>query len=125
MSEQKWYYEKLDEEGKIKRCPMNDDKGEITGKFIINLPAYFDENPEERIRLGWIKHITHEPYKELENFNQQSQYLSKTTVQVDEFTVEDVYNILDKSEEQLLLEEIMEGTNAYAGGIVFVGMEEP
>ena len=125
MSEQKWYYEKLDEEGKIKRCPMNDNKGEITGKFIINLPAYFDENPEERIRLGWIKHITHEPYKELENFNQQSQYLSKTTVQVDEFTVEDVYNILDKSEEQLLLEEILGGTDVYGGGIVFVGMEEP
>lgn len=126
MAEQRWTYEKLDEDGNVKHCPTNDAKGEITGKYIIGLKEYFDENPEERKRLGWIKHITHDPYKELENFNKQSQYLSKTTVQVDEFTVEDVYNILDKSEEQLLLEEIMEGTDVYGGGsIIFVGMEEP
>ena len=123
---EKYFYEKLNEDLVPVRCPGNDADGKITGKFIIGLKEYFDENPEERKRLGWIKHITHDPYKELENFNKQSQYLSKTTVQVDEFTVEDVYNILDKSEEQLLLEEILEGTNVYGGGgIVFVGMEEP
>ena len=123
---EKYFYEKLNEDLVPVRCPSNDADGKITGKFIIGLKEYFDENPEERKRLGWIKHITHDPYKELENFNKQSQYLSKTTVHVDEFTVEDVYNILDKSEEQLLLEEIMEGTNVYGGGrIIFVGMEEP
>ena len=44
MAEQKWKYEKLDEKGDVRFCPINDSKGEITGKFIINLPAYFDED---------------------------------------------------------------------------------
>ena len=57
MAELKWRYEKLDEHGNVKMLPANDSKGEITGKFIIGLPEYFDEHPEERIRLGWIKHI--------------------------------------------------------------------
>lgn len=125
MAEQKWYYEKLDEEGKIKRCPMNDDKGEITGKFIINLPAYFDENPEERIKLGWIKHISHDP-KEIE-YDRQSQYLMKSVNQIDEYTVEDEYSVFDKTEEMLLLEEMLDCVNwgGSGGRIVFVGMEEP
>ena len=38
MAELTWVYEKLDEDGKIKRLPQNDSKGEITGKFIIGLP---------------------------------------------------------------------------------------
>ena len=123
MAEQKWYYEKLDEEGKIKRCPVNDPKGEITGKFIVNLPAYFDENPEERIRLGWIKHIEHYP-KEVE-YNRQTQYLQRGYKQIDEYTIEDEYYVLDKTEEMLLLEEMLEAVG-YAGGgsITFVGMED-
>lgn len=125
MAEQKWHYEKLDEEGKIKRCPMNDNKGEITGKFIINLPAYFDENPEERIKLGWIKHIEHYP-SEIE-YDRQSQYLQKSVRQIDEYTVEDEYSVFDKIEEMLLLEEMLDCVNwgSNGGGIVFVGMEEP
>ena len=125
MAEQKWYYEKLDEEGKIKRCPMNDDKGKITGKFIINLPAYFDENPEERIKLGWIKHIWHNN-SEIE-YDHQSQYLQKSVKQIDDFTVEDEYSVFDKTEEMLLLEEMLECVDwgGNGGGIVFVGMEEP
>ena len=121
MSEQKWYYERLDEEGKIKHCPMNDDKGEITGKFIINLPAYFDENPEERIKLGWIKHIEHYP-NEIE-YDRQSQYLMKSVNQIDENTVEDEYSVFDKTEEMLLLEEMLECVNWGGSGIVFVGQE--
>ena len=125
MEKQKWYYERLDEEGNIKRCPQNDDKGEITGKFIINLPAYFDENPEERIKLGWIKHIEHYP-KEVE-YDHQSQYLQKSVKQIDEHTVEDEYAVFDKTEEMLLLEEMLECVDwgGNGGGIVFVGMEEP
>lgn len=125
MNEQKWYYEKLDEEGKIKRCPMNDGKGEITGKLIINLPAYFDENPEERIKLGWIKHIEHYP-SEIE-YDRQSQYLMKSVNQIDEHTVEDEYSVFDKTEEMMLLEEMLDCVNwgGSGGGIVFVGMEEP
>jgi len=46
------HYERLDENYKIIRCPTFDYDGKYTGKIIINLPAYFDENPEERIRLG-------------------------------------------------------------------------
>lgn len=121
MAEQKWYYEKLNEEGNIKRCPMNDSKGEITGKFILNLPAYFDENPEERIRLGWIKHIEHYP-KEVE-YDHQAQYLQKTVKQIDDFTVEDEYVVFDKTEEMLLLEEMLDCVNWGGSGIVFAGVE--
>lgn len=121
MAEQKWYYEKLDEEGKIKRCPANDSKGEITGKFIINLPAYFDENPEERIRLGWIKHIEH--YEKEVEYNRQTQYLEKSVKQIDEYTIEDVYHVLDKTEEMLLLDEMLEAVGYTGGGIVFAGLE--
>ena len=125
MAEQRWTYEKLDEEGNIKHCPPNDAKGEITGKFIINLPAYFDENPEERIRLGWIKHIEHYS-KEIE-YDRQSQDLQKSVRQIDAHTVEDEYAVFDKTEEMLLLEEMLECVDwgGNGGGIVFVGMEEP
>lgn len=121
MAEQRWKYEKIDDEGNIKLCPMNDAKGEITGKFIINLPAYFDENPEERIRLGWIKHIEHVP-KEVE-YNKQTQYLQGSYKQIDEYTIEDVYHVLDKTEEMLLLEEMLEAEGYTGGGIVFAGLE--
>ena len=125
MAEQKWYYERLDEEGNIKRCPQNDDKGKITGKFIINLPAYFDENPKERIKLGWIKHIEH--YSKEVEYDHQSQYLQKSVKQIDDFTVEDEYTVFDKTEEMLLLEEMLECVDwgGTGGRIVFVGMEEP
>ena len=121
MAEQKWYYEKLDEEGNIKRCPTNDAKGEITGKFIINLPAYFDENPKERIKLGWIKHIEH--YTSEIEYDHQAQYLQKSVKQIDDFTVEDEYTVFDKTEEMLLLEEMLECVNWGGSGIVFVGQE--
>ena len=117
----KWDYEKLDEEGNIKRCPMNDSKGEITGKFIVGLQEYFDENPEERIRLGWTKHIYHDP-KEIE-YNHQTQYLERSCIQIDEYTVEDVYYVLDKTEEMMLLEEMLEAVGYTGGGIVFAGLE--
>ena len=99
MAELTWVYEKLDEDGKIKRLPQNDSKGEITGKFIIGLPEYFDEHPEERKRLGWIKHIHHNindvPY------NKQTQYVRSSVIQIDEYTVEDVYDVFNNTQEML------------------------
>lgn len=120
MAEQKWHYEKLDEEGNIKYCPTNDAKGEITGKYIIGLKEYFDENPEERKRLGWIKHIGHDS-KDVE-YNKQTQYLMRSTKQIDDFTVEDEYEVFDKTEEMLLLEEMLDCVGG--GGTLYVeGME--
>lgn len=124
MEEIKYHYEKLDEEtGKIKYCPTHDLDGKITGRLIYGLKAWFDENPEERMRLGWTKHIEHET-KEIE-YNRQTQYLTNTTRQIDEFTVEDVCHVMDKSEEQLRLEELLSygiTTDTYDVGssIIFV-----
>lgn len=106
MPERKYYYEKLDENLELVRCPQDDKDGTVTGKIILNVPAWFDENPEERKRLGWVKHITHDPETEVE-YNKQTQFLVKSTVPVDEYTVEDTYHVLDKSEEQLAFEEML------------------
>lgn len=100
-----WTYEKIDENYETVRCPMNDSKGEITGKVVLNLKAYFDENPEERIALGWIKHL-HPDRDEIE-FDEQTQYIVTSIREIDAHTVEDVYHVLDKSEERMLIEELM------------------
>ena len=118
MAERKWVYEKLDENGNIKGLPAHDSKGEITGKYIIGLPEYFDEHPEERIRLGWIKHIRHYP-NEIE-YNRQTQYVRRTVKQIDAYTVEDVLEIFDKTEEMFLLEELNEAIGFGTGGDTFV-----
>lgn len=115
------HYEKLDENGDIKYLPVNDDKGEVTGRFIIGLKEYFDENPEERIRLGWTKHIEHDP-KELVGYDPQTMYVVRSVRQIDEHTVEDVYHTVEKSEEMLLFEEMLNlamNTNAGSGFVFF------
>ena len=113
-------YEKYDEDYNIRYCPMNDASGEITGHIIIGLPEWFDENPEERKRLGWIKHINYseEEIKERYEYNPQTQYITKSTRQIDEYTIEDVYFVMDKSEEMMLLEEMLEEIDGgiYLGG---------
>ena len=112
----KWKYEKLNENYKTQYCPMNDADGEITGRHIINLPAWFDENPEERMRLGWIKHLYYEKDEDIQKeypYNPQSQYLVRSIEQIDEYTVKDVYHVMDKTEEIILLEEILETLNGY------------
>ena len=101
MEYRKWNYEKLDENGNVKYCPINDTDGSITGKHIIGLREYFDEHPEERIRLGWIKHIIHR--KQDIEYNRQRSYR-----QIDPYTIEDEYTILDKTEEMMLLEEMID-----------------
>lgn len=121
MAETRWSYEKLDEQGNVKWLPINDDKGEITGKYIIGLKEYFDENPEEARRLGWIKHISHGT-DDVE-YNKQTQYVQRYYKQIDEFTIEDAYEVFDKTEEMMLLEELLESVGYVGGGIVFVGME--
>lgn len=122
----RWSYEKLDENMKIQYLPMNDTDGKITGKIVMNLKAYMDENPEERIRLGWIKHIqyTEEEIKEKVQYNPQTQYLLESQKYIDEYTVEDVYNVIDKTEEMMLFEEMLSlswGRKAFkTGNIVFI-----
>ena len=106
---QNWYYEKLDEEGKLKHAPMNDMDGKITGKCVFGLKAWFDENPEERTRLGWTKHITYDT-KDME-YNRQTQFLAVSVRTVDEWTVEDVYHVMDKSEEMMRLDEVLSHTS--------------
>lgn len=113
---EKWDPEKLE----MKYCPTDDKDGSVTGKFILNVPKYFDENPEERIRLGWIKHITHDN-SDVE-YNKQTQFIVWTTKQIDPYTIEDEPHILDKSEDQLAFEEMLSvaqwGTVS-VGGLTF------
>lgn len=112
-----WEYIKL-ENGQTKHCPMNDIDGSITGGVVLNLKAWLDENPAERIRLGWTKLIITD-INEV-NYNPQTQYLISTYREIDEYTVEEVYTVMDKSEEQMLLEELSPGWANQ--GIRFVNM---
>lgn len=127
----RWDYEKLDENGKMRYLPAHDFDGKITGKVIIGLKRYFDENPEEAHRLGWTKHIKYN-FKEIEekfpDYNPQTQNLFTTLKQIDEYTIEDEFHISDKSSEQMALEELMETMGLYtadrivqiddAGGVI-------
>lgn len=121
-AERNWHYEKLNPEtGELDLCPMNDLDGTKTGKIILNVHAYFDEHPEERIRLGWTKHIEHTAANV--EYNRQSQYLVKAVRQIDDYTVEDVYHVLDKTEEMMLFEEMLEAlsySSGVMGGITFM-----
>jgi len=118
-----WHYEKIDEEGKLKNCPINDYDGKVTGKIVFGVAFWFDENPEERIARGWTKHITHK-VKDLNlDYDPVTQYLVKSVDIIDEYTVEDHYHVIDKSEEQMRLSELL-NNGTYAAydeddGIVF------
>lgn len=106
-----YYYEKL-VDGKrktVSEFTIDSDRS-ITGKYIVNVKAYFDENPEERIRLGWTKHI--HPDRDLV-YDKQTQYLVVLPKQVDEFTIVDEYHALPKSEEMLELEEMLESIGVW------------
>lgn len=117
---EEYSYEKLDENYNLKYLPMNDFDGSITGHIVFGIKAWFDENPEERKRLGWIKHIRKDTRKI--EYNHQTQFLSQTTRQIDEYTIEDVYHVMDKSEEMMRLEELL-NRNSGGVGIVFYGAE--
>ena len=105
MADRNYRYEKYTDDDKIITCPIDDKDRTITGKYILNVIAYFDENPEERKRLGWIKHYYSDP-SEID-YNPKSQFLVTSTEAIDEYTVKDVYNVLNKSEEQLAFEEML------------------
>ena len=101
------YYERLDENLTVRRAPYHDADGKITGKHILNLQAYFDENPAERISLGYIKHLTYteKEVKEQFPYHPGSQALIRSVVQIDANTVQDTYTVYDKTEDMLYLEE--------------------
>lgn len=104
-------YEKL-VDGKrktVNEYTIDHDKS-ITGKFIVNVRAYFDENPDERIRLGWTKHI--HPDNTL-LYDKQTHYLVTLPRQVDEYTIVDEYHALPKTEEMLELEEMLESLGVW------------
>lgn len=102
--EPKWHYEKLNEKGQREWAPPNDADGKITGHHVFGLKFWFDENPAERIRLGWIKHIEHDT-KDIE-YDHATQYLINAVKRVDDYTVEDDWQIMDMSEEQMRLAEL-------------------
>ena len=97
-----WQYEQLQEDGTIKivGTNRNDFDAKITGKYVFGVKEYFDENPEEARRLGWTKHIMHNTSKWIA-YNKQTQYLVRTTKTIDEYTYEDVYLVLDKTEDMM------------------------
>lgn len=108
-----WGYEKLDENGKLKYLPVNDYDGKETGKIVFGLKAWMDEHPEERKRLGWIKHI-HYSGKEIKErwpYDHHTQWLKQVNKQVDEWTIEDDYHVMDKSEDMMLLQELLPAVN--------------
>lgn len=115
-------YEKFDQEmGEVKLCPQDDKDGQVTGKCILNLPKWFDENPEERIRLGWIKHIRHSE-NEILDYDPQTEFIVRSTKQVDAWTIEDELHVLKKSEDQMAFEEMLSVAtwgSSGGGGFVF------
>ena len=104
-----WHYEKLNAEGKMETVynGRNDTDGKLTGHIVMNVRAWFDENPAERIKRGWTKHITYDnkEIKEKHPYNARTQYLIVSQKQVDEWTVEDEFHVVDKTEEMLLFEQ--------------------
>lgn len=99
-----WKYVKF-EDNKVVELPTNDLDGKITGKCILNVKYWFDENPEERIRLGWIKLL--DDRKSLK-YDKQTQLVSNRIEKVDEHTAKVVYTVIDKSEEMMFFDELIE-----------------
>lgn len=98
-------YEKY-ENGNIEYLPQDDKDGKITGKYVLNVKAYFDENPEERKRLGWIKHIEHST-DEIIDFNPATHFVVRGLQTIDAYTVEDTLHVMEKSEDQIAFEEML------------------
>lgn len=115
----KYKYERLDENGRKQYCPLNDYDGSITGtgKCIIGLTAWFDENPEERKRLGWIKHYYYETPAEMRQdypeYDPALHYAMSYEEMIDEYTTHDRYRIVVKTEEMLEMEEMLESMNIF------------
>ena len=112
-----WRYEKLDENYKMQYCPANDPDGSVTGHIVIGVKVWFDENPEERKRLGWVKHYFYADHKEFDadypDYNPATQLAIVSTQVIDEWTIKDKYTIINKTEEMMELEEMLEKLNLY------------
>lgn len=106
MAKPDWTYEKLDENMQRQFLPMNDLDGKITGHIVLGVKAWFDEHPEERKALGWIKHINHEWKEQLPDFDKTSQYLIRGVKQIDEYTIEDEWHAMPLSEEMMVFIEM-------------------
>lgn len=112
-------YERLDENNMVQHCPINDYDGSITGtgKCIIGLKMWFDENPEKRKALGWIKHYYYtknsEVLEDLPEYDPTLHYLSLSTEKVDEYTTRDRYRLIEKTDQMYELEEQLEAMNLY------------
>ena len=111
----RWTYERLLADGTVQHCPAVDADGSVTGHVVINVKAWFDEHPEECKRLGWTKHISHDydEVREMIDYDPQTQILVTSARQLDAWTVEDVYHVLDKSEEMMRMEALLETANVY------------
>lgn len=121
------YYEKLNTKGRPVRVRPNDYDGKITGHIVFGVDAYFDENPEEARRLGYTKHITHtikEVREMFPDFDPCTQAVLKSVRRVDEWTVEDVYHVIDKSEEMSLRDELARVGEVYLGTYDLDDMDE-
>lgn len=97
-------YVKLTEDGEMEYLPKNDNNGEITGKIIVDLKSYFDENPELWKQLGWFKII--EPEYEKLDFDKQTERYDIATKRIDEFTFERYPVFRKKTEYELMCEEV-------------------
>lgn len=108
------------EENKVVELPLNDLDGKITGKCILNVKCWFDENPEERIRLGWIKLLDD---KESLKYDKQTQLVSNRIEKVDDYTAKVVYTVIDKSEEMMFFDELIELSGFHNfGNFIFSGV---
>lgn len=115
----KYTYIKLNEKGEIVNAPQHDLDGKITGKCIYGLVAWFDENPEERKRLGWIKKI-HAEEKDIE-YDPQTQFLVRSQRMDDEYTLVEEYHVLNKTETMMAHEEETAGVTLSVSDWFFLG----
>ena len=117
--EERYYYTKLDGKGEETYLPNNDYNGTITGtgKCVLNIKAWFDENPEIRKSLGYIKVIT--PSIDDLEYNKQTQYIEWSKAFIDEYTIMRTPHIINKSEEMLRLEELSMTTADSGSGLVW------
>ena len=79
--------------------------------------VWFDENPEERKRLGWVKHYYYEKTSdiiaELPDYDPALYYVTQGKEIIDEYTVKDKYYLIPKTEEMMAMEEMLEAMNLY------------
>ena len=104
----RWDYVRLNEKGQKVYLPMNDLDGKITGKCVLNVKAWFDEHPDEWKKRGWIKRIHHDPEDQINNLEELllDHYLVNGVREIDQYTVEDAWRILPKSEEMMVFEDM-------------------